>query len=69
MFKNEYYVWTSVLLLDSIVNVNEEHYPLVFSNKCKYITSKQKIKVTKGLDEELIIDYSNDKEYDTFNED
>ena len=39
--KNECYAWISVLLLDSIVNKNKK-YPLVFSNECKYLVSKER---------------------------
>ena len=54
--KNECYAWTSVSLLDSIVNVNKKYDPLVFSNECKYIVSKEKIKIMIAIDKELIID-------------
>ena len=78
--KGECYLRTSVLLLDSIVDVNKKHYPLVFSNECKYIVSKQGIEVISALDKELIVADSDDKliinntddeydEYDKFNKD
>ena len=38
--KNECYALNSVLLVDSIVNVNKKYYPLAFSNECKYIATK-----------------------------
>ena len=59
--KKKCYIWTSVLLLDSIVNENKNHYPLVFSNECKYIVSKKKIKIMSAIDEELIIDNFDDE--------
>ena len=65
--KKNFFLRTSALLLDSIVNVNKKYYPLVFSNECKYIVSMEKIKIMSAIDEELIIDYSNDNEYDKFN--
>ena len=57
----------SVLLLDSIVNINNKYYQLVFLNKRKYIVSKKRIKIMIAADEKLIIDYSNDEEYYKFN--
>ena len=67
--KKECYAWNSVLLLDSIVNVNKKYYPLVFLYGCKYVVRKEKIKIVSAIDEELIIDGFNDNEYDKFNKD
>ena len=50
-------------MLDSYVNVNKKYYPLVFSNVCKYIISKKKIKIISAIDEEVIIDDSGDEKY------
>ena len=59
MYKSIYYFFVlTILLIDSIANVNEKYYPLVFSNECKYIISKKKIKIISSIDEELIIDDS-----------
>ena len=59
MYKSIYYFFVlTILLIDSIANVNKKYYPLVFSNECKYIISKKKIKIISSIDEELIIDDS-----------
>ena len=63
------YLKKSILCVDFcfitsfFVNKNKKHYPLVFSNECKYIVSKEKIKIMSAVDEELIID-DNDDEFD-----
>ena len=57
---------TSVLLLDSIVNVNKKYYPQVFSNERKFIVSNEKIKIMSAIDEELIMNDSDDEEYGKF---
>ena len=57
MYKSIYYFFVlTILLIDSIANVNKKYYPLVFSNECKYIISKKKIKIISSIDEELSID-------------
>ena len=66
--KNGCYAWTSVLLLDSIININKKFYPLVFSNECKYIVSKEKLEIMNSIDEELIIDDSGDDSYEKIDE-
>ena len=65
-YENKCYAWTSVLLLKSIVNINNKCYPVVFSNECKYITNKQEIKITSENHNDLIAGDSDD-EYDKFN--
>ena len=64
--KNECYAWTSVLLLESLVNKNDKYYPVVFSNECRYIVSKQGMEAISAIDEEFIVDDSDD-EYEKFN--
>ena len=49
--KCEYYAWTSVLLLDSTVNINNKYYPVIFSNECKFINNKEEIEIMSAIDE------------------
>ena len=65
--KNECYTWTSVLLLDSIVNVNKKCYHPVFSSECEYIASKEKIKIMSVINDKLFTDDFDDEEYDKCN--
>ena len=39
----EHYTCFSVILLDSIVNVDKKYHPQIFLNKCKYAIKKKKI--------------------------
>ena len=57
-YKNKCYAWTSVLLLKSIVNINNNYYLVVFSNECKYIANKQEIKIISENHNDLIVDDS-----------
>ena len=40
--KNERYTCLSVILLDSLVNVNKKYYPQVFLEKCKYVKKRKR---------------------------
>ena len=66
--KNGCYAWTSVLLLDSIININKKFYALVFSNECIYIVGKEKVEIMNSIDEELIIDDSDEYSYEKIDE-
>ena len=50
-FENEYYTCTSVLLVYSIVNINNKYYPVVLSNEYKYIFNKEEIKIMSTINE------------------
>ena len=43
---NERYTYLSVILLDSITNVDKKYYPQVFLRECKYAENKKKIMST-----------------------
>ena len=60
-YENKPCAWTSVLLLASIVNINNKYYPVVFSNECRYIANKQEIKIISKNHND------SDDEYDKFN--
>ena len=49
--EGEHYTCFSVILLDSIVNVDKKYHPQIFLKECKYATKKKKI--TDTINEEL----------------
>ena len=54
--ENECYTCLSVILLDSIADVDKKYYPQIFSGECKYVVKKKKIMNT--INEELNLDES-----------
>ena len=54
--------WFSVILLDSIVNVDKKYHLHIFLKECKYAIKKKKIMNT--INEELKLDESDDDDYD-----
>ena len=60
----------SVILLDSIINVDEKYYPQIFLGECKYAVKKKK--TINSINEEMNLDECNesdDDESDKSNED
>ena len=53
----EHYTCFSVILLDSIVNLDKEYYPQIFFKKFKYAVKKKKMNI---ISEELILNQSDD---------
>ena len=62
--EGKYYTCFSVILLDSIINVDKKYYPQVFLEECKYAAKKRKIMST--IKEELKLDKVDDESYDEF---
>ena len=57
---NEYCTCFSVLLLDSVVKLDNDYYPQIFLKECKYAVKKKK--VINSINEELNLNESdNDK--------
>ena len=64
--ENECYTCLSVILLDSIIDVDKEYYPQVFLKECKY---EEKKKIMGKIKEELKLDKSgseSDNEFDKY---
>ena len=57
--ENEYYTCLSVILLDSLVKIDNDYYPQIFVEECKYAVKKKKIMNT--INEELNLDESDDE--------
>ena len=47
------------MLLDSVVKIDNDYYPQIFLEECKYAVKKKKI--IKTINEELNLDESNDE--------
>ena len=56
---NEYYTCLSVILLDSVVKIDNDYYPQIFLKECKYaVKKKQVINTNNG---ELNLDETDDE--------
>ena len=60
--EGEHYTHFSLILLDSINNVDKKYHPQIFLKECKYTIKKQKIMDT--INEELKLNESDDAKYD-----
>ena len=49
----------SIIMLDSVIELDEKYYPQTFLEKCKYV--QEKIKFENYIDEELDSDSDNDE--------
>ena len=58
--ENECYNHFSVLLLDSIANLDKKYYQQIFSEECKYPTKKRNI--ANSINEELRLDESDESD-------
>ena len=58
--ENEYYTCLSVKLLDSAAKIDNEYYPQLFLEECKYAVKKKKIIILYTINEELNLDESDD---------
>ena len=59
---NEFCTWLSVMLLDSVVEIDNDHYPQIFLKECKYAAKKKKI--INSINEELDLDESDSESDD-----
>ena len=55
----------SIIMLDSVININKKYYPQTFLEECKYV--QQKIKNENYIDDDLNLDSNSNEEteYDT----
>ena len=58
---NEYYTCLSVILLNSVLRIDNEYYPQIFLEECKYDAKKKK--TMNATNEEFNLDES-DNEFD-----
>ena len=56
----------SIVMLDSVIKANKQHYPQTLLEECKYV--QEKIKIENYIDEELDSNCNDATESDTDNE-
>ena len=52
----------SIIMIDSVINVNKKYYPQTLLEQCKYI--QEKIKIVNHIDEDLVDSESDDSSND-----